>query len=122
MAMKPNFLAAVQRTSQDLAAVATEPAKPKIAQPQTISPEVPRKAVENPMASPTLERTIVPERVPPAKRQTRVERRSTTVYLDDADYMRLKLLAVRERRRLNDYLAEAVEDYMKKIADRLPPL
>lgn len=122
MAMKSNFLAAVQRTSQDLAAVATEPTKPKIAQPQPVSPPVPRKAVENPMAPRPMERTTTPEKVVPGEPQTRVERRSTTVYLNDADYMRLKLLAVRERRKLNDYLAEAVEDYMEKIADRLPPL
>lgn len=98
MAMESNFLASLQRTSQDLAAVAIEPAKPKIAQPQTISPPVPRKAIANPMAPPPMVGTMLPEKVVPAKHRIRVERRSTTVYLNDADYMRPKLLAVRERR------------------------
>lgn len=116
MAIKSNFMAAVQRTSQDLAEVAgpiaeQDPATEGLRQSASLP-----KTADAPKAAALQHAAHPPVACPRADGRYR---RGTTVYLHEADYMQLKLLALKERRKLNDYLLEAVQDYMKKIADRL---
>lgn len=117
MAMKSNFMAAVQRTSQDLAEVAAPIAgRDSLTGGLRQSADLPKSTDGTNVAS--LQQAVQPAAAALPRADGR-NRRSTTVYLDEVDYMHLKLLALKDRRKLNDYLLEAVQDYMKKIADRL---
>ncbi len=44
----------------------------------------------------------------------------TTIYIGAKGKRRLRLFAASEGRRVNDYYVEAINDFLKKHADRLP--
>lgn len=54
------------------------------------------------------------------KRFRDAAKRSTGIHMNAEHHRKLKLLAVIEDRKFNSYIEEAIEDFMVKIADRLP--
>jgi hypothetical protein len=116
MATKTNFLAAVQRKSLSLAE-ATRPGETiKLDDGDLAREKVPPVpvALENQITHGTQHKSRPVSDTAP--------RRGTTVYIEEANYMRLKILGLKERRKLNHYLSEAVDDYLNKIADKLDAL
>lgn len=60
---------------------------------------------------------------PVAGRRFRDETKVTTgIYIRAEVHRKLKILAALERRKFNSYIEEAIDDYLTKIADRLPEI
>lgn len=60
---------------------------------------------------------------PVAGKRFREETKVTTgIYIRAEVHKKLKILAAIERRKFNSYIEEAIDDYLKKIADRLPDI
>lgn len=56
------------------------------------------------------------------KRYRDNEKVTTGIYIRADIHKKLKVLAAIERRKFNSYIEEAIDDYMEKIADRIPDI
>ena len=56
------------------------------------------------------------------KRYRDSEKVTTGIYIRADVHKKLKVLAAIERRKFNSYIEEAIDDYMAKIADRIPDI
>ena len=60
---------------------------------------------------------------PIAGKRFRDETKVTTgIYIRAEVHRKLKILAALEKRKFNSYIEEAIDDYLEKIADRLPEI
>lgn len=50
------------------------------------------------------------------------EKVTTGIYIRADIHKKLKILAAIERRKFNSYIEEAIDDYLEKIADRIPDI
>ncbi|WP_226623176.1 hypothetical protein [Brucella anthropi] len=56
------------------------------------------------------------------KRFRDTEKVTTGIYIRADIHKKLKILAAIERRKFNSYIEEAIDDYLEKIADRIPDI
>jgi len=56
------------------------------------------------------------------KRFRDTEKVTTGIHIRAEVHKKLKILAAIERRRFNSYIEEAIDDYLEKIADRIPDI
>lgn len=56
------------------------------------------------------------------KRFRDTEKVTTGIYIRAEAHKKLKILAAIERRRFNSYIEEAIDDYLEKIAERIPDI
>ncbi len=56
------------------------------------------------------------------KRFRDTEKVTTGIHIRVEVHKKLKILAAIERRRFNSYIEEAIDDYLLKIADRIPDI
>ena len=56
------------------------------------------------------------------KRFRETEKVTTGIHIRAEVHKKLKILAAIERRKFNSYIEEAIDDYLVKIADRIPDI
>ena len=56
------------------------------------------------------------------KRFRDTEKVTTGIHIRAEVHKKLKILAAIERRKFNSYIEEAIDDYLEKIADRIPDI
>jgi hypothetical protein len=56
------------------------------------------------------------------KRFRDTEKVTTGIHIRATVHKQLKILAAIERRKFNSYIEEAIDDYLEKIADRIPDI
>lgn len=56
------------------------------------------------------------------KRYRDTEKVTTGIHIRATVHKQLKILAAIERRKFNSYIEEAIDDYLEKIADRIPDI
>ncbi|WP_421580727.1 hypothetical protein [Shinella sp. M31] len=56
------------------------------------------------------------------KRFRDTEKVTTGIHIRAEVHKKLKVLAAIERRKFNSYIEEAIDDYLEKIADRIPDI
>lgn len=56
------------------------------------------------------------------KRFRETEKVTTGIHIRAEVHKKLKILAAIERRKFNSYIEEAIDDYLLKIADRIPDI
>ncbi len=56
------------------------------------------------------------------KRYRDTEKVTTGIHIRAEVHKKLKILAAIERRKFNSYIEEAIDDYLVKIADRIPDI
>ena len=56
------------------------------------------------------------------KRFRDTEKVTTGIHIRADIHKKLKILAAIERRKFNSYIEEAIDDYLEKIADRIPDI
>ncbi|MEW9612987.1 hypothetical protein AB3G45_03910 [Shinella sp. S4-D37] len=56
------------------------------------------------------------------KRFRDIEKVTTGIHIRAEVHKKLKILAAIERRKFNSYIEEAIDDYLVKIADRIPDI
>ncbi|WP_159952618.1 hypothetical protein [Rhizobium sp. 18065] len=47
---------------------------------------------------------------------------TTGIYIRQEVHRKLKLLAAIERKKFNSYIEDAIDEYLEKIADRIPDI
>jgi len=65
------------------------------------------------------------ERPRPGRRQTTSatpKKYTTGIHIRAEVHKKLKILAAIERRKFNSYIEEAIDDYLEKIAERIPDI
>lgn len=130
MALKQNFLRAVQKAGTGIVESTGEtdglrPADPRgMPEPlddaaEPIKPEVPSKKLATMTSDPAVEKgkTSAAPGTPSLSRKL-----TTSFVIEREKYQQLKILSAMEGRRFNDYIVEAIDDLLKKMAERLPRL
>lgn len=114
-----------------LGLISTNGQKPSVREKTQTSPSPPADAD----AAPSSARSIVDRpqfremvargesRDPIAgKRYRDTEKVTTGIHIRATVHKQLKILAAIERRKFNSYIEEAIDDYLEKIADRIPDI
>lgn len=117
-----NLVLGLISTGRDRPSIREKPAT----SPSPVKSDEDRAATTKPTAGRTQFRELVAKgesRDPIAGKRFRdTEKVTTGIHIRVEVHKKLKILAAIERRKFNSYIEEAIDDYLVKIADRIPDI